>query len=648
MRLVTAWLLAMLILCAGALCQEAPPPVSIQTKADAEVYAWIGPEGGKLDLTTEDGTAYALVVPAGALISPEYITMRPVESVEGLPGKGPIAGGVSFEPKGLEFVTDATLRITPAKPEGKTDVPMAWAYEGLGARPWATVVKTEGKTYVYPVGGFSGVIVRREPAKSFTDQGFTKEVDAATDAAAEETTIFRDDTGLGEATKDAQDAEDAAIKQYNDTAEMLAARARAQRALQELPIELSRERACQLLGVDCNNKLDILKLKEDVEKGLVPSLLGEMGRPGTTCERAREINRTILGFERQWQLLGASDGSNVIAILGKVPVIANGKVVNVGAFERTGQLCKKEAIQACKEKGDVPGLIRMILGMERQRQLLGMDPSEATRMTLDLAEALDCADPAIERCYARGDPTPLMSLKIAARMVAGSEDDIPEATRKRAQEIDREVTEALGKCARYKLAWTSKASSQQLLPGDAIGRTEVDARYEAELSFHLTPSDDPFSVGGIISGSGDAVFSRCESKLIKATDFLSQEYKPPCTPSSKFTVFVKELGIGDGKVPGRLVLRGSLPVAWVTWRTCWKYTGCSESQTIAGGTDTYLTYQFGSGEGAKTVGEFVAPKPLKEGTYPILFKDTISAKTKIIEADYEDVSEITFEHIGKR
>lgn len=55
----------------------------------------------KLEMKTEDGTEYLFEVPPGALIWPEYVTMRPVASVKGLPGKGVLAGGVSFEPKGL-------------------------------------------------------------------------------------------------------------------------------------------------------------------------------------------------------------------------------------------------------------------------------------------------------------------------------------------------------------------------------------------------------------------------------------------------------------------------------------------------------------------------------------------------------------------
>lgn len=73
-----------------------------------------------------------------------------------------------------------------------------------------------------------------------------------------------------------------------------------------------------------------------------------MGRPGTTCERAEEISREILGFEREWQLLGESDpdAPAVIApggdFIGMVPVQIDGKFIEMSAGARTSQLCKKK------------------------------------------------------------------------------------------------------------------------------------------------------------------------------------------------------------------------------------------------------------------------------------------------------------------
>lgn len=99
----------------------------------------IGPEGGEISATAEDGTRYTLSVPEGALEAPVAITMTPVSSLEGLPLSGGLAGMVDFEPQGLGLQAAATLRIERAAPAAIPEGMEATGLAYLGADRWLTL-----------------------------------------------------------------------------------------------------------------------------------------------------------------------------------------------------------------------------------------------------------------------------------------------------------------------------------------------------------------------------------------------------------------------------------------------------------------------------------------------------------------------------
>jgi hypothetical protein len=91
----------------------------------------IGPEGGTLTATGDDGTRFQLQIPAGALLAPERITMTPVREVRGLPLKGGDFVTVQLEPSGLRLLQAATLTIR-TKREIPAGEQVAFAYHGTG------------------------------------------------------------------------------------------------------------------------------------------------------------------------------------------------------------------------------------------------------------------------------------------------------------------------------------------------------------------------------------------------------------------------------------------------------------------------------------------------------------------------------------
>ena len=93
---------------------QTPDPLSVESSLQEEravtqtAYAH---EDSTITATAADGTTYTLVVPAGALLGPEQITMTPVASVPDLPLSGGLVAGVQLEPHGLLLRQPAQLTI---------------------------------------------------------------------------------------------------------------------------------------------------------------------------------------------------------------------------------------------------------------------------------------------------------------------------------------------------------------------------------------------------------------------------------------------------------------------------------------------------------------------------------------------------------
>jgi hypothetical protein len=98
----------------GPIDFTAPPDpldVDAQTDAGRRTSATIDVDGGTLETVGADGTLYRLTVPAGALLSPERISMTPIEAVAGMPFSGGLKAGVQLEPSGLRFIDYVTVEI---------------------------------------------------------------------------------------------------------------------------------------------------------------------------------------------------------------------------------------------------------------------------------------------------------------------------------------------------------------------------------------------------------------------------------------------------------------------------------------------------------------------------------------------------------
>lgn len=71
----------------------------------------IGPEGGSFSVTDTKGTQYTLIIPEGALLYEEEITMTPIANIDGEVISEIFQAGVKLEPEGLHFLELVSVEI---------------------------------------------------------------------------------------------------------------------------------------------------------------------------------------------------------------------------------------------------------------------------------------------------------------------------------------------------------------------------------------------------------------------------------------------------------------------------------------------------------------------------------------------------------
>ncbi len=129
--------------------------------------ATVGPAGGTLATTAQDGTTFQLTIPAGALAGSEQLTLTPLVSMAH--GGVKLIAGVGLAPDGLQLLKTAELAITPARHVARSSQ-VGFGYEGTGSEFGLTplAVRSNIEIPVLSLGGFGlasatrGQISRRQ------------------------------------------------------------------------------------------------------------------------------------------------------------------------------------------------------------------------------------------------------------------------------------------------------------------------------------------------------------------------------------------------------------------------------------------------------------------------------------------------------
>lgn len=283
-------------------------------------------EGGVLTAVGTDGTTYTLEIPGDALLDEIRIVMTPVANVAGLPFGGEQTYAIQLEPEGLSFNNFVTLTINPAQAI-PLDQQIFFGYQGDGA----DIVLAP------PVVNSNEIKIQM---LHFSGYGVTKGLLADTEPVRQRL------GGVAEAR------------------------------LQSLVAEqLMWERQRQLLGQgeSEDSPIDFESLFKQYEEQVVKPRLAAAGE---SCAAGRLALQTLLGLERQRQLLGIGDESGAFGqqMADLMKVVA--------------KVCVQEEYELCAEQHIIHRMIPVWLGMERQYQLLGLAGEGSQSEELKLAKEL--------------------------------------------------------------------------------------------------------------------------------------------------------------------------------------------------------------------------------------------------------------------
>lgn len=296
-----------------------PFTVSVAVDTPRAVAQDVPLTGGSITATGADGSTYTLDIPANALTQATRITLTPVSQVSQLPvgETGSTSLGVQMEPSGLTFFRAATLTITPAAASAvPLDKQLFVQWEGSGQQLALAAPDPKSAQIRLQVLHFSGMGVVR-----------SKGLDADIEAVR---------------------------PRIGGSAER-----RIQSAIAE---QLARERQRQLLGgAPGDGGLSTLlgPLLQQFQDQVVKP---RMAAAGSSCAAGRLAMVTLIGFERQMQLLGAA-GENNTDIATLAPTVA--------------EVCMKEEFEICRDEHVLTRILPAWLGIERQNQLLGNNTSDA-------------------------------------------------------------------------------------------------------------------------------------------------------------------------------------------------------------------------------------------------------------------------------
>ncbi|HEY5958332.1 MAG TPA: hypothetical protein VIV60_17330 [Polyangiaceae bacterium] len=291
-----------------------PLTVAFTTEDTARVIKDMPITGGVIKTQSQDGTTFELTIPNNGLLSPETIAMTPVHLQTQPFGEGP-AWGVQLLPDGLTFNAPLKLVITPPAgqiPAVGQQVPFGWS----------------GTSHVVE-------LAYADPAAS----SLTLQI------------LHFSSYAYATATQGISSSLAGVRNRIGGTAE-----ARIQSAMAE---RLSAMRQQALLGMPSEGLIGDAEVQALMQQYEAEVVKARVSAAGSSCAAGRLALETLLGYERQRQLLGFEDNSSLSSMADLIDTVSS--------------VCLDEEWGLCRDQHIVQRLIPVYLGMERQAQLLGID-----------------------------------------------------------------------------------------------------------------------------------------------------------------------------------------------------------------------------------------------------------------------------------
>jgi hypothetical protein len=327
----------------AAMATEAEP-LTFTAEADAATGTVTLEEGGTVTATASDGTTFELVVPPQAVPGDTEITLTPLSDMAGIDADA--MQGVLLEPDGLEFHELARLTITPAEPI-PPESQLMFEAAGDGENPTLALVDPTSEDIVILLDHFSVAGI-------------------ATASEAQQARMLEKSAANAEARLSAQVRAQIGAERYRQltgTGDEESGGAVVRDALEAIAAEFQRE------------VLD--KRKAAAEE---------------SCRALRQYVRTVIAWERQWQLAGV-DESEEAASMARV-------VDAVEYAQARHDECQDEAIAACKDAGDPQILIDFWMWIEDP-----VDKPRAEETCLPQGFTLELSAQNVPLLSLDGDPT---------------------------------------------------------------------------------------------------------------------------------------------------------------------------------------------------------------------------------------------------
>ncbi|GIV64061.1 MAG: hypothetical protein KatS3mg045_1400 [Bellilinea sp.] len=300
----------------GFIFETPADPLTVTPTPDTarQVEALIPLQGGSLSATGADGTRYTLEIPPDALTGETLIRMTPLVGLSGLPfGSGEVLA-VQLQPEGAFFNNFLTLTITPPQPI-PVDQQILYGFHGSGNELSLAAPVVQSAEIKILIQHFSGYGVTK---------GLLADVEP-----------YRQRLGGS-------------------------AEARLQ---SEMGYHLNRVRQQQLLGSGETDE-DLASIFNDIFDRYQREVVEpRVAAAGESCAAGRLALQTVLGFERQKQLLGISTDEDMSRIS--------------DVFQKAGMVCVQEEYELCANDHIIHRMIPVWLGFERQAQLFGAGEGES-------------------------------------------------------------------------------------------------------------------------------------------------------------------------------------------------------------------------------------------------------------------------------
>jgi len=353
-------------------------PITAELTLDDErtVSEEVTIDGGTVTATAEDGTVFELTIPEGALYGPTVITLTPLLSFSAAPLEGE-AYGVQIEPDGLPLMGSPTLAITP--PDGvewPVDQEIPLAVNGADNTVSLSLVDPESDPLHLVLTHFSSYAVL------FSEKG-----------------------------RDAELSQNEVRRRFGGDVEERMQSATAER--------LGKQRQGNLLGTSAGtlDELGFEKLAAEYREHVIKP---RIAMAGESCAAGKLAIRTVLGADRQTDLLGYGSGmgsgtlaeSDFIALL---PTVSD--------------VCMREEYEICRDEHVLTRVLPAFFGLLRQATLLGL-VTESGGISIPPPWVMEAEEYA-KRClqfevqfdssvrYTSEDPDTTMNESVTARVPIG-------------------------------------------------------------------------------------------------------------------------------------------------------------------------------------------------------------------------------------